>query len=89
MAEWNVEGSAYHHLANVCGVRLATAEQSIEAVLSSDEENLAFGFDAPQPCLLIKRKTRASSGQIVEYVEGTFRGDAYAYRLNLEPSTAQ
>ncbi|PPQ26445.1 GntR family transcriptional regulator [Rhodoblastus sphagnicola] len=85
MADWNVEGSAYHQLSHVCGVRLGEAEQSIEAVLSSDEENAAFGFETPQPCLLIKRKTRATSGQIVEYVEGTFRGDSYTYRLNLEP----
>ncbi len=55
-------------------------------MLSSDEENAAFGFDSPQPCLLIKRKSRALTGQLVEYVEGTFRGDAYTYRLNLEPS---
>jgi GntR family transcriptional regulator len=89
MADWNAEGSAYHFLSNVCGVRLGAAEQSIEAVLSSDEENVAFGFDSAQPCLLIKRKTRASSGQIVEYVEGAFRGDSYAYRLNLEPWTGR
>jgi GntR family transcriptional regulator len=31
----------------------------------------------------MKRRTYARSGQIVEYVEGTFRGDAYAYRLTL------
>ncbi|MCW2274514.1 GntR family transcriptional regulator [Rhodoblastus acidophilus] len=86
MAEWNVEGSAYAYLSNSCGIRLGAAEQSIEAVLSSDEENAAFGFDSPQPCLLIKRKSRALTGQLVEYVEGTFRGDAYTYRLNLEPS---
>jgi GntR family transcriptional regulator len=85
MTDWNVEGSAYRQLANVCGVRLEAAEQSIEAVMSSDEENAAFGFDQPQPCLLIKRKTRAAGGQIVEYVEGTFRGDSYTYRLDLEP----
>jgi GntR family transcriptional regulator len=86
MADWDVEGSAYAFLSSTCGIRLGAAELSIEAVLSSDEENAAFGLDSPQPCLLIKRKTRALSGQIVEYVEGTFRGDSYTYRLKLEPS---
>jgi len=85
MADWNVEGAAYHHLSKVCGVRLGESEQSIEAVLSSDDENVAFGFDSPQPCLLIKRRTQATSGQMVEYVESTFRGDCYTYRLTLEP----
>ncbi|HUO54293.1 MAG TPA: GntR family transcriptional regulator [Rhodoblastus sp.] len=83
LADWDVHGSAYHFISEVCGIRLSEAEQSIEAVLSSDEENTAFGFAEPQPCLLIKRRTYSTSGQIVEYVEGVFRGDSYAYRTKL------
>jgi GntR family transcriptional regulator len=83
LADWDAKGSAYHFIADICEVRLAGAEQSIEAVMSSEAEDAAFGFEHPQPCLLIKRKTRAASGKLVEYVEGTFRGDVYAYRLNL------
>ena len=83
MEDWDVEGSAYRFLAERCGIALSHGEQSVEAVLSSPEEGAAFGFSEPQPCLLMKRKTYARSGQIVEYVEGTFRGDAYAYRLEL------
>ena len=52
-------------------------------MLCSDLEAAAFGFAAPAPCLLMKRKTLSRAGQVVEYVEGTFRGDAYAYRLTL------
>lgn len=85
LADWDVSGSAYHFVSEVCGVRLGEAEQSIEAVLSTDDENAAFGFDDPQPCLLIKRRTHAISGQIVEYVEGVFRGDSYSYRTKLSP----
>ena len=47
------------------------------------EDNEAFGFQTPSPCLLLKRKTLSTTGRAVEYVEGTFRGDAYAYRLTL------
>lgn len=83
MEDWDVAGSAYRFLAERCGITLSHGEQSVEAVLSSPEESAAFGFSEPQPCLLMKRKTYARSGQIVEYVEGTFRGDAYAYRLEL------
>ncbi|MDI4641007.1 GntR family transcriptional regulator [Rhodoblastus acidophilus] len=86
LAGWDVRGSAYHFISDVCGIRLCDAEQTIEAVLSSAEENAAFGFSQPQPCLLIKRRTHAASGQIVEYVEGVFRGDAYSYRTRLNAS---
>lgn len=81
--KWNVEGSAYEHIQHVCGVRLLDADQSIEAVLSSQAECEAFGLAQPLPCLLFKRRTRAVSGQIVEYAEGVFRGDTYIYHLKL------
>ena len=83
MAQWDGHGSAYAYLRDQCGLVLTGAEQSIEAVLSQEAETEAFGFVSPAPCLLLKRKTRSTGGKLVEYVEGTFRGDAYAYRLNL------
>lgn len=85
MAEWDGAGSAYERLRQVCGVELVAAEQTVEAVLSSAAEAAAFGFDGPQPCLLVKRKTHTTAGTLVEYVERTFRGDAYAYRMRLAP----
>jgi len=78
---WNVEGSAYRFMTEHSGVVLSHGEQTIEAAMSSAEEMAAFGYAEPMPCLLLKRRTFSRSGQIVEYVEGTFRGDAYAYRL--------
>jgi GntR family transcriptional regulator len=83
MARWDGNGSAYAFLRSHCGLELASAEQSIEAVLSQPEDSEAFGFQTPSPCLLLKRKTLSTTGRAVEYVEGTFRGDAYAYRLTL------
>ncbi len=83
MADWDGGGSAYERLKRLCGVSLGGAEQTVEAVLSSPAESTAFGFEQPQPCLLFKRSTRDTQGQLVEYVEGTFRGDAYVYRMQL------
>jgi GntR family transcriptional regulator len=80
LADWDVSGSTYHFLEQQCSLTLAYGEQSIEAVMSNDEEASVFGFEKPGPCLLFKRKTYATTGQIVEYVEGTIRGDAYTYR---------
>ncbi len=83
LAEWDVTGSAYEFLDDRCGIALTHAEQTIEAIMSSEQETEAFGLTEPAPCLLMKRKTYSAAEQMIEYVEGTFRGDAYAYRLNL------
>ncbi|KFB70186.1 GntR family transcriptional regulator [Candidatus Accumulibacter vicinus] len=83
LENWDTNGSAYAFLRDPCGIVLADADQSIEAVLSSEVESEVFGFSAPAPCLLLKRRTYSSHRKLVEYVEGLFRGDAYAYRLKL------
>jgi GntR family transcriptional regulator len=87
LANWDVEGSAYQYLEDCCGIALIRGEQTIEAVMSFSAEMAVFEFTKPGPCLLMKRKTYSATGQMIEYVEGTFRGDAYAYRvtLNLKP----
>lgn len=84
LADWEVSGSVYQFLEQQCGLVLTYGEQTVEAVMSNDEEAAVFGFEEPGPCLLLKRKTYATNGQIVEYVEGTFRGDAYTYRITLK-----
>jgi len=84
LEEWKDHQSTYDFLIQRCGIRFSHAEQTIEAILSSTVEQTCFGFAHPQPCLLLKRKTYAASNQLAEYVEGTFRGDAYAYRVHLE-----
>lgn len=81
---WDTHGSAYVFLDEKCHIKLAWAEQSIEAVMSSAEEAQVFGFSAPGPCLLLKRHAYTAADQLIEYVEGTFRGDAYAYKLKLQ-----
>jgi len=83
LSDWDVVGSAYQYLYDHCGISLTHGEQTIEAVMSSDTETEVFEFAGPGLCLLIKRKTYSAFGQMIEYVEGTFRGDAYAYRLTL------
>jgi GntR family transcriptional regulator len=77
-------GSVYRTLAELCDMSLDQCEQTVEAVPSSDEENLIFGFRKETPCLLIKRRSYARDQRMVEYVEGLFRGDLYVYRLQLK-----
>jgi GntR family transcriptional regulator len=87
LAEWDVTGSAYGFLFERCGIALTHGEQTIEAVMSSPVETAAFGLAESGPCLLMKRRTYSAARQMIEYVEGTFRGDVYAYRLNLNLAT--
>lgn len=84
LAEWQGDGSAYAYLREQCGMELSWADQSIEAVTSSEIETAMFTFAAPGPCLLLKRMSYTEAKQLVEYAEGTFRGDAYRYRLRLQ-----
>jgi GntR family transcriptional regulator len=83
LINWSGEGSVYDFLRERCGLHLTWASQSIEAVTSTKEETQSFGFAAPSPCLLLKRLSYAADGKQVEYVEGTFRGDAYRYQIKL------
>lgn len=84
LAQQDLSESVYRTIQSKCGVILQNCEQSIEAVLSSPEENKVFGYAAATPCLLIKRHTYDTGGRVIEYVEGLFRGDAYAYRMTLQ-----
>lgn len=84
LANWDANGSAYQYLMTHCSVGLVEAEQTIEAILSSDIETEMLELTSNSPCLLIKRKSYSASKQLIEYVEGTFRGDAYAYRVQLD-----
>lgn len=84
MVDWDGQGSAYDLLRSQCGLMLDNADQTVEAVLSTEEEASDFGLAEPLPCLLFKRHTRAGvNNQLVEYVEGLFRGDVYVYRMPL------
>ncbi|MEO5796087.1 MAG: GntR family transcriptional regulator [Rhodoferax sp.] len=85
MAHWDTRGSVYTYLQEHCGLALTAAEQTIEAVMSSEAESKAFDYAEPAPCLLLKRKSFSSDHKLVEYIESTYRGEAYAYRLNLTP----
>jgi GntR family transcriptional regulator len=82
LAEGDLSGSVYARLAQL-GLPLTRCDQTIEAAEPTAEERDIFGFEAPVPCLLIKRRSYGADGDMLEYVEGLFRGDSYSYRLSL------
>lgn len=83
LAEADLTGSVYARLAGL-GLPLVLCEQTIEAAAPTVEECAIFGFLQPVPCLLIKRRSYGLDGDMLEYVEGLFRGDTYTYRLMLK-----
>ncbi len=83
MRDWDGGGTAHEQLRRVCGLALGRVEQTLEAVLSTAADGAAFGLPVPQPCLRVSRLTRLAAGAPVEYLESTYRGDAYAHRLDL------
>lgn len=78
----DLRGSVYAELARL-GAPLERCDQTIEAAEPGPDECAIFGFSQPVPCLLIKRRSFAGDGEMLEYVEGLFRGDSYTYRLSL------
>lgn len=82
LADADVGTSIYEQLATA-GLALSHCDQTVEATMANEFESKIFGFDAPTPCLLIKRRSYIEAGPMVEYVEGLFRGDAYIYKLRL------
>lgn len=82
LAEADLSGSLYAALAEL-GNPLVHCDQTIEAAAPTPEECAIFGFDTPLPCLLIKRRSYGADGDMLEYVEGLFRGDTYTYKLSL------
>lgn len=83
LEQGDLSGSVYAFLAEHCDARPVSCEQTVEATMPTRQEREVFGFDEPVPCLLIKRHSYTRDRQMVEYVEGLFRGDLYRYRLSL------
>ena len=84
LTDWDATGSIYASLQDVCKIKLSWAEQSMEAMLSSDVETKTFGFEESAPCLLQKRRVYSGENKLIEYVEGSFRGDAYVHHMKLD-----
>ena len=83
LKDWDAKGSIYAFLQDICEIKLSWAEQSMEVTLSSDVETKTFGFEESAPCLLQKRRLYSGKNKLIEYVEGSFRGDAYVHHMKL------
>jgi GntR family transcriptional regulator len=68
------------------GLRLARAEQTARAVLASSEERELLGLADPAPVMSTERTTYLDTGEVIEFALGTFCGDWYGLRFELDPT---
>ncbi|MEU0332020.1 GntR family transcriptional regulator [Streptomyces sp. NPDC006193] len=71
--------SLYTVLAEVYGVRLAEADETIETSLSTPREAHLLGTDVGLPMLLLSRHSRDARGTPVEWVRSVYRGSRYKF----------
>ena len=71
------ENSFYDLLADRYGISIVGGTQTVEPTVTNDEESEALGVPLHSPALLFERVTRASTGDIVEFTNSTYRGDRY------------
>jgi GntR family transcriptional regulator len=76
--------SLYTALAEVYGVHLARAEETIETALASPREAGLLGTDVGLPMLMLSRHSRDTAGEPVEWVRSVYRGDRYKFVATLE-----
>jgi GntR family transcriptional regulator len=70
-------GSFYELLRERYGIVIAGGIQTIEPTVTSEEESEALGVPLHSPAFLFERFSRAETGEIVEFVQSTYRGDRY------------
>src|SRR5947209_5512291 len=70
-------GSFYALLRERYGIVIAGGIQTIEPTVTDEEESAALGVPLHSPAFLFERFSRAETGEIVEFVQSTYRGDRY------------
>jgi GntR family transcriptional regulator len=71
------QGSFYELLRERYGIEVAGGTQTIEPTVTNEEESAALGVPLHSPAFLFERVSRDVDGEIVEFVESTYRGDRY------------
>ena len=77
--------SLYALLADVYGVHMAEAEETIETVPAPPREAELLNTKIGYPMLLLSRHSRDTAGRPVEFVLSYYRGDRYKFVAQLHP----
>jgi GntR family transcriptional regulator len=69
--------SLYEALASCCGIHIVAAEEVVEVGLAKPEEAKLLKFSKGSPVFLFTRTAYSQTGEPVEYVKSTYRGDRF------------
>ena len=83
MRAGEAESLSLYALFEQVGIRLARAEQSIEASVATAEQATLLGVREGSPLLVLTRLTWSDDGTAVEFVRSWYRGDKYRYETVL------
>ncbi|MDE3031027.1 MAG: GNAT family N-acetyltransferase [Acidobacteriota bacterium] len=86
-AELSDSASLYQLLSSNYGVELASAEETIEAVVAEGREATLLRCAPGMPLLMLSRRTLDTSGQPIEFVRSLYRGDRYRFQTGLRRPT--
>ena len=86
-AELSDSASLYQLLSFNYGVELASAEETIEAVVAEGREAGLLRCAPGMPLLMLSRRTLDTSGQPIEFVRSLYRGDRYRFQTGLRRPT--
>lgn len=75
--------SLYQLLSSNYGVELASAEETIEAVVAEGREMGLLRCAPGMPLLMLSRRTLDTTGQPIEFVRSLYRGDRYRFQTGL------
>ncbi|MGA2858884.1 MAG: GntR family transcriptional regulator [Candidatus Sulfotelmatobacter sp.] len=83
LTTFDPSGSLYQALFERYRIQMAVADEVVEAALAKTEEARLLHIPKGSPVFLFTRTSCVQSGQPVEYVKSTYRGDRYkiAHRL--------
>jgi GntR family transcriptional regulator len=69
-------------------LRLARAQQTLEATAANDFEAPLFGLEVGAPMILLEGVTYAANNQPVEYFKAVYRGDRFKFEMDSHRDSA-
>ena len=78
-----VGGSLYRTLEEGYGLKLGRALQTVEAKPADEYEARLLEMETSQPVLILERLTYLVTGEPIEYVRSSYRGDRYQFIIEL------
>ena len=77
LKDFDPQASLYETLAQRYGIKMAIADEIVEAGLARADEARLLGITAKAPVFLFTRISYVQSGEPIEFVKSVYRGDRY------------